>query len=453
MRIQSIAVDGLFGRFNHTIDFAPEGRVTVIHGRNGIGKSSLLALVHAMFHRQADLLRDVPFNQLHVGLEDNISLQLSRISGDTTSLAGRLDIKLQYTLHIPGHDPVSYIPGPEFFSLERWYDNRQTQRVLENFDKRRPRDRALEPGERWALILECTKEVFSEPAPFLIWTTLSVTHIGMLTARQLFLADHRPAGRADKSKASGNRSFAEEIAAYADEIRDALRDARLEYARIAAGQDSSFATRLLGSKGERTDDMTDEVLAEALASISERRAQLATLGLLPAHGNAEADADAGKSSPRGLDDGLDDSQRDALWLHVRDADERLQPFAALGDKVALLESIIDKRFPYKHLRIDAERGFVFESDTGAQMEPTHLSTGERHQLITLYHCLFKQSAGSLLLLDQPEIGWHPDWHAAFMQDITEIAEMLGFDVVISTHSPQIIEAHGYTVGLEAPASG
>lgn len=441
MRILSIAVDGLFGRFNHTIDLASDGRVTVIHGPNGIGKSTLLALVHGMFNRSAEALRAIPFNQLHVGLEDNISLQLTRQSGEVTSLTGKLDIRLQYTLHVPGHDPVSYVPGPDFFALERWYDTRQTQRVLEAFDKRRPRDRAIEPAERWALILDITKEVFPEPAPFLIWTTSTVTHIGMLTARQLFMADNRPA-RGDKGRVE-ERSFTEEIEAYSQEVSSALRDAQLEYARTALGQDGSFAARLLGARGQRDDSMTDEALARSLAALDERRAQLATLGLLPAHGEAEAPAL----------ESLDDSARAALWLHVRDAQDRLQPFADLGDKVAMLENVIDKRFPYKHLRIDAERGFVFESDTGAELAPSHLSTGERHQLIILYKCLFKQSAGSLMLLDQPELGWHPDWHASFLQDIGEIATMLGFDVLMSTHSPQIIEAHSHTVELHAPAAG
>jgi hypothetical protein len=40
---------------------------------------------------------------------------------------------------------------------------------------------------------------------------------------------------------------------------------------------------------------------------------------------------------------------------------------------------------------------------------------------------------------------------AFVQDIEEIAGMIGFDVLITTHSPQIIEHAGHAVEMRAPS--
>ena len=38
LRLQSVEVDGLFGIYDHRIDLDMNDRVTLLHGRNGVGK-------------------------------------------------------------------------------------------------------------------------------------------------------------------------------------------------------------------------------------------------------------------------------------------------------------------------------------------------------------------------------------------------------------------------------
>ena len=44
LRITEVKVDGLFGIFNHEIPFRDEG-VTIVHGLNGFGKTTILRII------------------------------------------------------------------------------------------------------------------------------------------------------------------------------------------------------------------------------------------------------------------------------------------------------------------------------------------------------------------------------------------------------------------------
>ncbi len=57
MRITRISVDGLFGMFNHDIGMKLDDRITIIHGMNGYGKTTILRMVNALFNKRYSDLR------------------------------------------------------------------------------------------------------------------------------------------------------------------------------------------------------------------------------------------------------------------------------------------------------------------------------------------------------------------------------------------------------------
>ena len=79
MRIRRISVDGLFGIFNHDIPMRLDERMTIIHGLNGYGKTTILKLVNALFHRRYSDLRTTPFKEFRVELEDGSCLVVNRL--------------------------------------------------------------------------------------------------------------------------------------------------------------------------------------------------------------------------------------------------------------------------------------------------------------------------------------------------------------------------------------
>jgi predicted ATP-binding protein involved in virulence len=81
---------------------------------------------------------------------------------------------------------------------------------------------------------------------------------------------------------------------------------------------------------------------------------------------------------------------------------------------------------------------LYPTGQGNELSPDVLSSGEQHELVMFYEFLFKVPKDSLLLIDEPELSLHIDWQQKFLKDLIEIADLAGFDVIIATHAPSII---------------
>ena len=103
------------------------------------------------------------------------------------------------------------------------------------------------------------------------------------------------------------------------------------------------------------------------------------------------------------------------------------------------------------MTISRQDGFSFFTKGDRPLPVTSLSSGEQHELVLLYELLFKVNPNSLILIDEPELSLHIAWQQEFLQDLQEITRLASFDVLIATHSPQIIhDRWDLTVQLKGP---
>lgn len=103
------------------------------------------------------------------------------------------------------------------------------------------------------------------------------------------------------------------------------------------------------------------------------------------------------------------------------------------------------------MSISKEKGFTLTVADGKPLSLTDLSFGEQHELVMLYELLFKVKPNSLVLIDEPEISLHIAWQVDFLKDLRSIIELVNFDVLLATHSPDIIDdSWGLTVELKRP---
>ena len=58
MVLEKIEVNGLFGIFTHTINFKTEGKITLILGENGLGKTVILKMIKAFFDQNFTELKE-----------------------------------------------------------------------------------------------------------------------------------------------------------------------------------------------------------------------------------------------------------------------------------------------------------------------------------------------------------------------------------------------------------
>ena len=80
-RLKRVEVEGLFGIYNHHVDLKLDARVTLLHGPNGVGKTTVLKMVHALLTREFSYFRRVPFERLLLGFEDGATLELTKKGG------------------------------------------------------------------------------------------------------------------------------------------------------------------------------------------------------------------------------------------------------------------------------------------------------------------------------------------------------------------------------------
>lgn len=113
-------------------------------------------------------------------------------------------------------------------------------------------------------------------------------------------------------------------------------------------------------------------------------------------------------------------------------------FGGHAEKIGVLKTIINNRFNHKHLDITRDDGLLFTTPDGKKLMPESLSSGEQHVMMLLYELLFKVEPDSLILIDEPELSLHIVWQQKFVRDLQDIINLAGFDVLIATHSPQII---------------
>ncbi len=112
-------------------------------------------------------------------------------------------------------------------------------------------------------------------------------------------------------------------------------------------------------------------------------------------------------------------------------DERL-------NKLELLAEVLNERFLYKKIQFEPNKGFTLLTDKGLEITPDDLSSGEKNLWRLFTELLFIDTPGTLVLIDEPEMSLHVSWQLTFLEGLQKILEKQSHDVIITTHSPEIV---------------
>ena len=213
---------------------------------------------------------------------------------------------------------------------------------------------------------------------------------------------------------------------YSKELAAIIEAKLAEFANLSQQLDRTFPTRI--SEYLPKSHISANELLRKLEKIEAKRLILQDVGLL----NKEEDKEF---LPKDIED-----TKNILAVYVKDMEEKLSVFDELANKLKLFKDIINKRIEYTHKKmgITKKKGFFFTTFDGKILPLSALSSGEQHEIVLLYQLLFKVKRDSLLLIDEPELSLHVAWQKQFLGDLKNITELASFDVLIATHSPQII---------------
>lgn len=449
MRIQAISVTNLFGIFNHFVKFHVEEHITIIHGPNGYGKTVLLKMIDAIFNGHYAVLRSLPFSDFRINFDNGSELWITRnvdphqLELDLSQHRETLPRQLSVALLQGGSEVESFVYGRVDPQLERHFALDALESFIPGLDRIGPMT--------W--IYRVTSETLSYdevvdrfgdrlPAPlnraekepqWLQSLRLSIP-VRFIETQRLLSITPRRARESDRQQ-----SFVPAVEVYSQQLGQLIQTTLAESTAISQSLDRSFPARLVGH--HHPAPLTDDELKERLISLEEKRSRLMAAGLL----DKDTDVDFQVQQE------IEESVKTVLTVYIEDVERKLSVFDALVSKLELLKRVINERFRYKQMTISKERGFVFTTFLGDALPLTGLSSGEQHELVLLYELLFRLTPDSLILIDEPELSLHILWQEQFLKDLLQITQLASFDVLIATHSPQIInDRWDLTVELKGP---
>ena len=450
MRVVKTDVKNLFGIFNHEIPLNIKEHITIIHSPNGYGKTVLLTLLNALFSQNYNELYRFPFSELCVYFDDKSYFRVKKDIdlGAVEEKKNNEKKELIFEFKEPGKKQQSFKKKPirlgrREYTLPIRY--RMMFREIKGLKRIGPETWFYEPTEE-KLSVDSVIERFGDESLYLMrkgektpdWLKEARNSIPIrfIEVQRLFSISYDRNHKEYEYEEEPQMIPA--VMSYSKELASNIQEKLAEYASLSQSLDRSFPLRLV--KGNSIDEFTIEGLKTKLKELEDKRTKLMKAGLL----DKEEDIDLDLQK-------IDTSNINVLSVYVNDVERKLNVFDDFTNKIDLLVKIINSRFLYKKMSIVKKDGFKFTTEEGKDISPTNLSSGEQHEIVLLYELLFKVKPNSLILIDEPELSLHVVWQQQFLKDIQEIAELSEFDILIATHSPQIIhERWDLAVELKGP---
>lgn len=231
----------------------------------------------------------------------------------------------------------------------------------------------------------------------------------------------------------------ETVVKYAAEMAALLQTKLTEYAKVSQRLEASFFARL--TKGKNEEKLTVREISDRLATIEKKRISLIGSGFLYESENGHFQIE---KLPQ------DESSLNIFSIYLEDAEKKFDVFGNLIEKIEKFRKIINDRFSFtdKTIDITKDEGFVIKDYDGSSLALQNLSLGEQQLLAMFYELLLKIEPNSLVLIDLPEFAFHIAWQNQFVKDLYGPIMLNNLDVLITTHSPDIIgESWNLTVAL------
>lgn len=451
MQIQQISANGLFGIFDHVIPLNMNERITIIHGPNGFGKTAMLRMLNGFFNSRYSVFRTIPFIKFRVEFDNGSSVEIVKSSDNSEKTKKKDDISFNF-YKSRSKKPVSFPlkgtknPPDLDFPVDVLDDIiPELRRVGSKVWRYLPTGETLSLNEvidRFEDILPSRAKLREEPE----WLEIlkNDIHVRLIESQRLLNVVPSRSSRLY----SGAPSMLPTVSAYSEEIAQLIQSKLAEYGTTSQSLDRSFPARVV--QQQPSPDLTDEQLRHQLNELEETRSRFIEVGLLD-----KDDSSDFQIQPQSIDE----STKNILSVYVDDVEKKLSVFNEIASKIDLLRRIVNNKFAYsyKEMNFNKEKGFVFKtlyhpsSSNRDTLSPTDLSSGEQHELVLLYELLFKVQPNSLVLIDEPELSLHVGWQAQFLKDLQEITKLADLDVLMATHSPDIIQDRwDLTVELKGP---
>jgi ABC-type lipoprotein export system ATPase subunit len=403
VRIMAFTVSGgIFSGHHHILfpeppDSGSGPLVLILSGKNGSGKTTILRMISGMLEMNFDVFRSVPFEFATLGLSDGNVLSVRRTS------------------------------DPEFPLLIGFGSRSAT------LYKNRAEAEAHYLGKRGQEI----EAVRNDALPILKKIDFEFLDIH----RSLALKGPQELGEhLAYIGAQGRPRYCEsasvERTTLANRVRNFMREAQVNYRKFFAADELELLPRII-ERFNQTSKVSTK--GELLARV---RAVQARFGVMKRFGLQTDDADLIALVDLLSGPHADDSH--ALTLietYVEMQESRNKARELIATRLLGFETIMDNFLSEKSVRIDARVGLQIETNVGATLKETELSSGEYHFLFMMVAALLCQRSGSIIAIDEPELSLHVSWQRKIVNALTKCAAGASPVFLFATHSAAIAAEH------------
>ena len=442
--LKSIFVGQLFGRFDYHIDFSTEPRkssgITIITAPNGYGKSTVLRLIDDFVRGSYYRLSRTNFEKVVLQSSDEKGILVERESlsgegvnrGDRltfTSVIGRSNTKTgqPWSLKIQSSESTGIddeAPGARhsFMAIERLAERDFGLRRVSVREWRDPSDGRIYSREDLIQLYEgrlqgALSHRRTEPGWLAEFrSSLSVLYISANRLR-VELEAHSP------RRPRGG----EMVEVISDRVLDQIRSFNKTYAETGRRLEQNFPSRVIDALG--TDRQVDErEVSQLIEQVRNKELNYQTLGLL-----SEGQTARVNRYPK------DPSALLVLKTYFQDIDRKLSALQDPANRLKLFVETLNAMLLFKKIVLVPDTGFQVVGDDNMVIPLRSLSSGEQHLMVLLGELIFESADGGAVLLDEPEISFHPEWQEAFPAVLEQIVSINRCMVVMATHSPTLIQ--------------
>lgn len=434
MRIKQAIFTKLFGHFNYELNL--HDTVTIIHGPNGCGKTTMLKIMDAVFNKRINTLRTIDFESVKFVFDDGVALSIAR-KQYISEIQGRSNSNfyyLVYTIANPGEQPNVIDPfekTEEYIALiERALRSSRPLPYLERISENLWLDRRKDEEYSRDEVIERFGPLFvrrygnAEPEdviPEKVQAIIDGLDIRFISADRLTVQK-----RVERHYGEDSLEIKQKVDVIAQDISARIKETIQKYAQLSQAKDRTFPLRAI----RNNNPMSVEQIKEKMVELEAKRKEFVETGLL----EESQDIDI-----RELVDAVTEANRQNLSLYAADTEEKLAALADLSTSINLFRKLIDGSFNHKKIIFNKDNGFYFVTEyAGSIVSPKNLSSGEQHELVMFYDLIFNTTQNTLVLIDEPELSLHVGWQIDYVDKLLDIIKIAGFYTLLATHSPQII---------------
>ena len=399
MLLKSFNVEGLFGTFNYNLDFSSRSNLIVLTGLNGYGKTTILRILSSITNKDALFyLYEIPFRSITVEFDTGTKLIVSKvkskgITGGDLSTDELLVTKFSYKR---GNKIIAKfeIDQEKYLSSDYYEKNYKTQNEIEQDSYR---------SFKWLSYKYQDEDTIEK-----LIMNLSLLNTTFIRSQRLYNEDKK--GKSQRVINEVNRKMS-----------DILTEAHYNYLNNAQQLDGHQIDELLADDTPQLSEKEYQRKAIVLEMLVK---ELLSYNLLPQLNIRPFNPQKAPISS----------------VYINTLEKKIEIYDDIRRRLRLfLQLLNNKEFVNKRFSFSRNEGLRVLLNTGGVLKDlTKLSSGEQNEIFLLFKFIFEVPEKSLLLIDEPELSLHVAWQLQFIKDIKEIAKTRDVQIVIATHSPEIV---------------